>query len=188
MIPVGYQYKKVKRGADPVWQPDNVKAVYSVSGCISGAFTDYIHYWKHNDFWFFDTPVVMEEIAVSESLNLSEMTLFYYEIHKDEYNDETHRWEPIQFERVVAKPPNVIPPKEKQLEGFDVVSYSQRTDLECSPLSCNALCKEIPVNQYCLFDSFEEAENAVTRGAFTYPNCEPGPYRIFAVYTVLRFE
>ena len=182
-------YKKVEITANLEWfYSDYVKAVYSVSRCISNNFADYINYWKHNNFWFFDTPVPMEEIAAEESLNLAGMTLFYYEVYENQYNDKTRHWEPIQFERIFPEPPNVIPPKEKRLEGFDVVSYSRSTDPECSPLSCNGLCEEIPVNPYCLFDTFDETKNALDRRVFTYPNCEPGPYRIFAVYTVLRFE
>ena len=186
MIPVGYLYKKIELTANLNWfDAGNIKAVYSVSGCVSKNFTDYIPYWKHNDFWFFNTPAVMKEIAASELLDLSDMTLFYYEVHEDEYNDEAHCWEPIQFERILPEPPNVISSQEKRREGFDIVSHSLQSNPECSPLSCNGLCKEIPVNQHCLFDSFDEARNALNCGALT--NCEPGPYRIFAVYTVLDF-
>ena len=55
----------------------------------------------------------MEEIAESESLDLSEMTLFYYEVFEEEYNDSTHCWEPFQIEKICVAPPNVIAPKEK---------------------------------------------------------------------------
>lgn len=38
------------------------------------------------------------------------------------------------------------------------------------------------MNSHCLFDSFDEAKFHLTEGAFN--NSEPGPYRIFAVYSV----
>ena len=188
MIPIGYMYKKIEMVADlDGFQSDSVKDVYSVSSCISEDFTDYINYWKHNRFWFFDTPAIIEEIAVSESLNLSDMTLLYYEVYEEEYNDETKCWQPLSPQSFCDyNPTNVIPPKEKRLEGFDVVSYSVSSSHECSPLSCNGLCKEISVNLHCLFDTFGQAKNALDCGLFTYS--EPGPYRIIAVHTVLRFE
>ena len=184
MISVGYIYKKVAPATN--WDDrsrDGIKDIYAVSDCISRKFTDdYIKYWKHNNFWFFDTPVPMEEIAANESIDLSEMTLFYYEIYEEEYNDDTHTWESIQVEELIAQLSDVILPKEKRLEGFDVVCFFKPISIECSPLSCNGLDSTIPVNQHCLIDSFDEAKNALESGLFT--NSEPGPYRIFAVYTV----
>ena len=173
-------YKKIAIVADlDRFQSDTIEAIYSVSGCISKDFTDYIHYWKHNDFWFFDTPAVIEEIAANENLDISNMTLLYYEVYEEEYNDSTNCWQPFAIE-----PANVILPREKRLEGFDIVSYSQSSKHECSPLSCNGMWEEFSVNRHCLFESFDEARNALACGRF---RGEPGPYRIIAVYTVLRF-
>jgi len=183
-------YKKIAMVADLDWfQSDCIKDVYSVSNCVSEDFANYIDYWKHNRFWFFDTPTVIEEIAANESLDLSGMSLFYYEVYEEEYNDTSKCWQPLSPESFCDyNPTNVIPPKEKRLEGFDVVSYSTPSNPEHSPLSCNHLFKEIPVNQHCLFDTFDEAKAVLDRGTFAYPHCEPGPYRIIAVHTVLRFE
>ena len=184
-------YKKIAIVADLDWfQSNSVKDVYSVSGCISGDFTDYINYWKHNRFWFFDTSVIIEEIAANESLDLSDMTLLYYEVYEEEYNDKTDYWQPLAPESFCEfpQPTNVILPKKKKLEGFDVVSYSTSSCHECSPLSCNGLHEEISVNRHCLFETFNEARNALDRGTFSYPHCEPGTYRIIAVHTVLHFE
>jgi hypothetical protein len=68
------------------------------------------------------------------------------------------------------------------MEGFDVVTFFAGTSPEHSPLSCNGMAKKIPTNEHCLIDSFEEAQAALVRGDFK--NAEPGPYRIFAVYSV----
>jgi hypothetical protein len=78
---------------------------------------------------------------------------------------------------------NVSIPPEKRLEGFDIVSFSAKGAPECSPLSCNSLAESIPTNAHCLLISFEEAERYLNQGAFK--NSEPGPYRIFSVYSVL---
>ena len=179
-------YKKIAIVADLDWfQSDSVKDIYSVSGCFSEDFPDYINYWKHNKFWFFDTPAIMKDIATNESLDLSSMTLLYYEAYEKEYNDKTNCWQPLSFQDF-SLPTNVIQPVDKHLEGFDVVSYSMFTKHECSPLSCNGLSEEVPVNQHCLFETFDEAKNALESERFL--NCEPGPYRIIAVHSVLRFE
>jgi hypothetical protein len=73
-------------------------------------------------------------------------------------------------------------PKEKFIEGYDIVTFSQGVSPECSPLSCNNLAADIPTNRHCLLDSFEEAKHLLESGLFN--NSEPGPFRIFAVYSV----
>jgi hypothetical protein len=67
------------------------------------------------------------------------------------------------------------------LEGYDVTTFFVGTSPECSPLSCNCLATEISVNGHCLFDTFEQAVQALEAGKLD--NSEPGPFRIFAVYT-----
>ena len=50
------------------------------------------------------------------------------------------------------------------------------------PERVKSLAREIAVNRHCLFDSFEQAKAALETGKFD--NTEPGPHRIFAVYSV----
>jgi hypothetical protein len=102
------------------------------------------------------------------------MSLFYYEAYEKEFDGES--WHSYAPEPLV--PTNVVPPSQKQLEGFDVVTFYAGH----SPLSCNSLAKHLHTNDHCLIPSFEEAETNIKNGAFT--KCEPGPYRIFAVYSV----
>jgi hypothetical protein len=181
-------YKKVElvENLSDWFKSDYIVDVRSVSGCISKNFTDYTNHWKHNEWWLFDSPTIIEKIATGESIDLSGMTLFYYEMHGEEYNDTTNSWgTPVSDWQGLAKQPGVILPREKRLDGFDVATFSCGNAPECSPLSCNGLHERISVNQHCLFNSFDEAKNALDGGLFR--NSEPGPYRIFAVYTVLRF-
>lgn len=164
-------------------KPDWIRAtqvvdIYSVSGCVSKDFADYINYWKHNGFWFFDSPEVIRAIAQKNSINLEGTSLFYYESHELEFDGEN--WKTYAPE--LSFQTNVIVPSSKQLDGFDVVTFSCRTSPECSPLSCNGLAEKLPTNSHCLFGSFEEAEMSVKKGAFN--NSEPGPYRIFSVYSI----
>ena len=126
----------------------------------------------------FDSPEVIQAIAREHSIQLEGTTLFYYEAYEKEFDGECWR----SFAPEPSFVTNVIPPARRQLEGFDVVTFSVRTSPECSPLSCNMLAEELPTNAHCLFPSFEDAETNLTNGAFN--DSEPGPYRIFSVYSV----
>lgn len=178
MIPVGYICKKV--AARPDWlKADAVFDVYSLSNCISEDFGDYINYWKHNGYWLFDSPQVIENIAKNEGIDLSGTTLFYYEAYEYEFDEESREWSAFTPEPSFVT--DVQVPMDKHLEGFDVTTFTVHTSPECSPLSCNSLATTIPVNEHCLFNTFADAKEAVEGGLFQ--NSEPGPYRIFAVYT-----
>ena len=146
--------------------------IYSVSGCVSEDFTDYINYWKHNGYWFFDSPDIIKKIAKDNSIDLSEVTFFYYEAYELEFNEKENKWRPFKPE--LSFETNIVIPKEKYLEGYDVITFSAGTSSECSPLSCNSLAKEIPTNKHCLLNSFKEAKKYLENGVFN--DSEPGPY------------
>ena len=181
MVPVGYLYKKVV--ARPDWlKADDVIDICSLSGCISEDFADYINYWKHNGYWLFDTPKIIEDIAKNEGIDLSGTVLFYFEAYEYEYEFDEDSKEWTAFTPEPSFVTDVQEPLSKHLEGFDVTTFTVHTSPECSPLSCNSLATTIPVNEHCLFNTFEEAKEALEGGLFK--NSEPGPYRIFAVYTL----
>jgi hypothetical protein len=177
MVPVGYMAKRVAKKPEGFTAPQVID-IYSVSACISENFADYIHYWKHNGYWFFDSPELSRSLAREHSIDLEGTSLFYYEAHELEFNGGN--WNAYGPEP--SFPTNVAAPSNKQLEGFDVVSFYVRSSPECSPLTCNSMAEQLPVNAHGLFASFREAETHVTNGAFS--DCEPGPYRIFSVYSV----
>jgi len=66
MRPLGYMYKRVERRPEGLAAPA-VRDIYSLSGCISEQFADYIPFWKHNGFWLFDSPA--KEHCLLESLD-----------------------------------------------------------------------------------------------------------------------
>jgi hypothetical protein len=178
MIPIGYMLKKVE--SKPDWlKAEAVQDIYSLSGCVSEDFADYINYWKHNGYWLFNSPQVIENLAKSESIDLTGTTLFYYEAYEYEFDEDGKKWSEYSPEKEF--PTEVLEPSDKQLEGFDVTTFRANTNPECSPLSCNSLATDIKVNEHCLFNTFQEAKEALEKGFFK--NSEPGPYRIFAVYT-----
>lgn len=179
MIPAGYLAKYIKQSPDWLGAP-HVDDIYSVSACISDDFADYINYWQHNGYWLFDSPEMIRQVAKQHSISLSGTRLFYYEVYEYQFDERTSYWDTFypepSFSTTVEKPSTA------QLEGYDVVSFCAGTAPECSPLSCNGLAQEITTNSHCLLSSFEEAKNLLEKGKFI--DCEPGPYRIFAVYSV----
>jgi hypothetical protein len=179
MTPVGYMFKKVSPRPD--WlNADGVDDIYSLSGCISENFTDYIEYWRHNDYWLFDSRPVMEEIAGQANLDLSSMALFSYEVFEEEFDENSKHWS--TFEPEPSFPTHVEKPDEPHLAGYDVATFWAGAGPECSPLSCNGLAETVAVNRHCLFASFEQAKQSLEAGEFD--NSERGPFRIFAVYTL----
>lgn len=178
MVPIGYLYKRV--ATRPEWlAATEVKDIFALSGCISTDFTDYIQYWKHNGYWLFDSPSVMNTIAEEHSISLDGTKLFYYEAYELEFDDEQSDW--LTFEPEPSFGVNVEAPATKVLEEFDVVSFSVGNSPECSPLSCNSCAETLTTNEHCLFATFETAKAAIESGAMK--GCEPGPYRVIAVYS-----
>jgi hypothetical protein len=179
MIAAGYMAKKVSP------RPDWIKAraalhVRSVSNCISNAFCDYIKHWKHNGYWFYDSPAALRKVAGAASAELADTELFYYEVHEAQFDEEERIWSPFEPENDFAT--RVEVPPSSRLLGFDVVTFSVQTSPECSPLSCNNLAESIEVNRHCLLESFDRAQDLLENGAFD--DSEPGPFRIFAVHAV----
>lgn len=180
MIPVGYMAKKVARS--PEWlQAGQVYDILSVSSCVSEDFADWINFWKHNRYWFFNSPAVIFDLSKEHKFDLSQVRWFYYEIFENEYDYcDDLGWTPVTPEASLQT--DVIPPASPVLMGYDVVTYSCGASAECSPLSCNAIAETLQVNERCLFETFDEAKQALESEIFK--NCEPGPLRIFAVYEI----
>ncbi|MGA7830525.1 MAG: hypothetical protein WCA21_06160 [Terracidiphilus sp.] len=178
MIPVGYMAKHICKRPDWLKAP-NIVDIFSVSACVSVFFlNDYIPLWKHNGYWFFDSPEIIQTIARENGIDLQKIKLFYYEEYELEFTGET--WQSFSPEPSI--PVNIAPPNQKKLEGFDVVTFSVGRSPGCSPLSCNGLAEELLTNSNCLLETFEEAESNLSAGQFV--KCEDGPYRIMAVYSV----
>ncbi len=181
MTPAGYLAKNVHVETD--WlENDIVEDIWSVSGCLSKSFCDFVPHWKHNGYWLFDSPDTIRDLAEKEGVELSGLRLFYYEVHGEQFDCETGAWS--AFAPEASLPTHVQPPATKRLEGFDVVSFSAQTAPECSPLSCNGLARVVAVNKHCLLATLQEARTLLESGRFK--DCEPGPYRIFAVHTVTQ--
>ena len=176
MKPAGYMAKLIRARPGSI-DTSEVLDIFSVSGCISPPFAEYIDFWRHNSYWLFDSPSIIAELAGDHGIDLHGSKLFYYEVSEEQFDGS---WESFEPER--SLPTNVIEPPAKDLEGFDVVSFYAGTSPECSPLSCNAIASEVDVNHHCLLRSEAEAKHLLESGLFEH--AEPGPYRIFAVYSI----
>jgi hypothetical protein len=143
-----------------------VDEICSVSTCLNAPPAGWIRRWLHNDLGFFNTRV--DARAVGPGL-----PLFAYRL-----------WPFLFVEgRLVAQPVLQLEVEPLSADfvslGFDAVSRSTSTFFECSPLSCNIMATEIPVNRFCLMDSLPEAAALAER--FSRGNQEPGPYHVLEV-------
>jgi hypothetical protein len=178
VIPVGYMAMRIAARPDS-YPVKAIVDIYSVSGCISRYFADFIRFWAHNGQGLFDSPKIIRDLAAREKIDLSSQTFFYYEAYEREYDVTTKKWSAYHTEPAATA--QVQLPVQRALAGFDVVTFAHGNP-EHSPLSCNLLSAEFPVNDHCLLRSLEEAKASLESGRFD--NSEPGPFRIFAVYTV----
>ncbi|MGA2405073.1 MAG: hypothetical protein ABSG91_25825 [Syntrophobacteraceae bacterium] len=179
MIPVGYMAKNVV--SKPEWlKTDRVFDLYSISNCMSDNFADYIQYWKHNGYWFFDSPYIILSLSAENNINLNNTKLFFYEVYELEYDEKKQEWRIFKPETTFLT--DVKQPENKKLEGFDIATFFTGNEPQCSPLSCNALAETIITNEHCLIKSLDEAKKLLE--TFPFNKSEPGPFRIFAVYSV----
>ena len=78
--------------------------------------------------------------------------------------------------------PSGAPPENYRKLGYDVVERNIAMGIlgfGCSPLSCNNMADEIPVNRFCLIGSLDAALAAAR--VFATGKAEPGPYVIVEV-------
>jgi len=121
MIAIGYLAKRIVQGPDWLKAPE-VHDIYSVSGCTSGEFMDYIEFWRHNGFWLFDSPGILQALARENNVIMDGLTYFYYEVYEKEFDEERKEWMPFG---PAPFPTNVMPPVKKELHGYDVVTFYQ---------------------------------------------------------------
>ncbi|HTY07530.1 MAG TPA: hypothetical protein VMF29_00050, partial [Candidatus Edwardsbacteria bacterium] len=114
--------KRVEVKPDWLKAPDVVD-IYSVSRHVTDDFADYINYWKHNGYWFFNSPDIIIEIAKQNGIHLEGTIFFYYEVHDKQWNEIKKTWE--SFNPEPSFETNVIKPqKTTKLAGYDVVTFS----------------------------------------------------------------
>ncbi len=163
----------------PDWLKNNlVLDICSVSSCTSSDFHDYQLTPDHNGYGLYNDPETILRVAKENEIDLSDCTLFYYEGYDLQCYEDDPTWEAYEPNEKLET--RIIPPKEKELLGYDIISYAMGQYPECSYLSCNHMAEEIQVNEHCLLDDLKSAINSLNEKRFE--GCEPGPCRIYAVY------
>lgn len=124
MIPVGYMAKRMPQSAEwlRTMKESLTLDVYSVSSCVNDDFADYVDDWKHNGWWFFDSPTVIRTMSREHSIDLSDALLFYYEVYEFEFeNGEWRSFSPS--EGIGNGQAGIATPANKRLDGYDVVTF-----------------------------------------------------------------
>ena len=190
MVPAGYLLKYIS--PPPGWLTpglNHIKDVCSVADCVNDNVIDVQGAWLHNGFGLANNPEILATLAVDAGADVSTATLFYYtayelELESDGWSFDATCWRPRVRARSAAIDDIVQLPAEScaiSLIGYDVVVFGDF--LEHSPLSCNSVAEQLPVNEHCLMSTVEEAVAAIDGGAFG-DGCEEGTYTIFAVHLV----
>ncbi|MEX2387051.1 MAG: hypothetical protein WD534_04155 [Phycisphaeraceae bacterium] len=164
----------------------DVEEICSVSTCVSEAPEGWIDHWLHNGAGFFNSEVVAWQVVPEQQKN--EFELFAYRLWPMLFDDG--RMKQFDPQADFAELPGELPQREPSLEGysmigFDLANRSVSPFVECSPLSCNAMCAEYKVNRWCLLDSVEDAMQAGQDFSNINAGVEPGTYYLFEVLRAL---
>lgn len=149
--------------------PAHVTGICSVSNCVNTGPDNWVERWIHNDLFLFKTPGDARVVTGHDE----RFEIFAYRILEARFTGgKRHEWSPGPID---ADPL----PAGYETIGFDAVSRSAGPMFECSPLSCNHMAREIPVNPYCLADTLEAAIAMAERFSTEQP--EPGDYFVVEV-------
>jgi hypothetical protein len=173
MIDAGYFPKLVGALPDCITAP-GVREICSASTCISVAPEGWAFRWRHNEFGWFNT--IEDAWSVVPDGDRPRYRLFAYRIAPTLYR----KGDPVELSIATGVKPTPISSNFTSL-GYDAISKSMESVLgfECSPLSCNLMANEMPVNAYCLFRTEDEATAGAKRFSIDQP--EPGDYYVVEI-------
>jgi hypothetical protein len=180
VILAGYFARRVAPRPDHLASP-GVREICSVSECISSGADGWISAWRHHGLGWFNR--VADALSVVPDAERGEFRLFAYRIHPDVFHGSGRAPRPLPGD----VHPEPLPDGFRSI-GFDSASRSSEEGLglECSPLSCNGLAGELPVNEHCLFPSLDAAIAGAQRFAAEQP--EPGDYYVVEVLEGPRID
>ena len=180
---IGYLPKQFTEAAGDIHAPAyaGVEEICSVSECIAKPPPDWVEKWAHNtDTWLFDTPgAAWSVVQAAERYRLYAYRLLPVLFHESGHEAE----HPLPELTAVPIPAGF------SFLGYDAVvrhvgtmhsGGNEAPAFFCSPLSCNGMAKEYPVNRYCLVDDLDTAIPMARD--FATGNCEPGPYCVVEVW------
>jgi len=172
---VGYLLKRTALRPDFV-KNENVVEIASVSGCISAKPKDWITRWRHNELGFYNSEALAKSVlGEDERENEPAFDLYAYALYQICADAGK-----VEFLNLTTDAEEL--PSNYEFLGYDVISKAYSDFFECSPLSCNNLAAEVPVNRYCLIDQEADAFRLLTDMGAKYKGVEAGPYYLFRVY------
>jgi len=159
-----------------------ITEICNVSECIAKAPPDWESRWDFNDACCYNSE--SEALATVPASDDGKYELFAYRMFPFEFVKVRRRTLdlPDAFDLDMCP---VVP--ELDLSGFRVIGYDVagapigHLGFNCSPLSCNGMCGQFPVNRFCLIEDLETAFSVADEFGRIEP--EPGP---FYLYQVLR--
>jgi hypothetical protein len=162
----------------------HIDEIASVSTCLSSRAPNWIDRWDFNRSTCWDD----DKLAMGPvpSARLANFRLYGYRLLPVLFSSSG---EPASVS-IDDLFPHTLPglPSQPDLSdhvslGYDIVESPPLKlsilGFGCSPLSCNGMAEQIPVNRYCLLDELEQA--LATAKSFGTEQPEPGPYVVIEV-------
>jgi hypothetical protein len=161
----------------------HITEIASVSDCLSDRAPNWVDRWDFNRSTFWNDEI--SALAAVPVERLAHFRLFCYRLLPILFGASG---EPKSvsiddlFTDGLPGPPNEPDLSKYRALGYDIVEAPLTLSVlgfGCSPLSCNEVAEEIPVNQYCLVEDLDIAFSIAKR--FGAGGVEPGPYVIIEV-------
>jgi hypothetical protein len=186
---IGFRVKTVPRADDldllgSTIVKHEAAEICSLSECLCKAPPGWEKRWDFNDACCYNSEA--EALATIPPGDENKYQLFAYRMLPIEFGKTERRMLALPDE-FGLKPLRPIAPEldldDYQSVGYDIAGgpLSALWGFNHSPLSCNGMSSEVPVNRFWLIDDLESALRVADDFARTEP--EPGPYY---VYEVLR--
>jgi len=149
----------------------HVRQIASVSECLSKRPDDWVKRWDFNRATCWNTEAAAWACVPDDA--------------RPDFNLFAYRMVPLlMLDDLFPKDLPTLPQKPELLAydqlGYDVAERNPAIlGFGCSPLSCNGMAENIPVNEFCLIGDLESALATARRFDTEHP--EPGPYVVIEV-------
>ncbi len=88
LISMGYLYKQVATPTENYLKIKGTKDIYSLAGCTSEDFADFIGLNKNNNYWLLNNLKEMELLATELHLSLDKCAPFFYKVYPNQWNNK----------------------------------------------------------------------------------------------------
>lgn len=191
---IGYFPKPTVRTRKGWGAARNVEELCNLGHYTNEGPSNWVDQWKHNEMWLFDSEEMAREViadAIEVKVEPDPNRDPPWQVHlcreqRTTFDFYAYKMLPTRFndglETQVELPPLDVAPLPDDYErlGYDAVNKTCCPHFECSPLFCNGMADEIPVNRYCLIDEPERALEVARDFSIRKP--EPGTYFTLEVW------